>query len=104
MLPIAFVIAFTVILVESIKATWNIPKQWIWLLVLSLGAGANALNAYVFGGVPLDAVKEGLQGAAEAAGIYGMAKAGYQGVIAKQQAKLAETATPPPEDLQQSNY
>lgn len=67
--------ALTVVLVESIKQTVKIPKQWVWLLVLIAGAGFNALNAYCFGGNIVEAAKVGLETSATSAGIYSMAKA-----------------------------
>lgn len=75
MLPLELIMALTVGFTESLKQTFRIPKQWLWLLVIALGAGLNALNAWAFGGSVLEAMKEGIISSATASGIYGLAKA-----------------------------
>ncbi|GAW28159.1 hypothetical protein [Carboxydocella sp. ULO1] len=79
MLPVELVMALTVGFTESLKQTFRIPKQWLWLLVIALGAALNGLNAWAFGGPVLEAVKEGIIGAATASGIYGLTKAALKG-------------------------
>lgn len=75
MLPLELVMALTVGFTESLKQTFRVPKQWLWLLVITLGAVFNGLNAWAFGGEVLEAIKEGIIGSATASGIYGLAKA-----------------------------
>ncbi|AVX21582.1 hypothetical protein SAMN02745885_01669 [Carboxydocella sporoproducens DSM 16521] len=79
MLPIELVMALTVGLVESIKQTIPVPKHWIWLLVLGIGATLNAANAFAFGGDVVAAVRDGIIAAATASGVYGLAKAAIKG-------------------------
>ena len=75
MLDMAFIIGVTMATVEIIKKRFGFPKKYLFIPVLGIAAGLNALNAFFFNEVlMIDAVQEGLYYGALASGIYGLGK------------------------------
>lgn len=83
MLEIEYVVALTIALSEFIKrATGDkLDDKLTGFIALFIGAGLNALNAYLFGGDIAQAAKEGFIAAFAAVGIFSVSKNTLQSVL-----------------------
>ena len=80
MLDMFIIIGITIAITEAIKP--YIPKSLLFLPVLILAAGLNAVNGFYLGAIPLEeAIAEGIKYGAMASGVYGLGKEALQGFL-----------------------
>lgn len=79
MLTPEYLIGLTMAIVEVVKTYLNPDKVWLPLIIVFVGAGLNAANAAMFGGDILVAIKEGIQFAVQAAGLFSLGKTIIEG-------------------------
>ena len=82
MLEMIVIIGITMAISEAIKKKTPLPKSLMFIPVLGLAAGLNALNAYFLNGVEVaEAVAEGIRYGAMAGGVYSLGKEALEGFL-----------------------
>ena len=83
MLEIVFIIGLTMAMTEALKS--RLPKSLLFVPVIGLAAGLNALNALYFNGILVnEALAEGVRYGAMAGGVYGLGKKTLKGFVGRE--------------------